>query len=195
MQWNPNRSHHCLVAAAGDCVVVIATGTAGEEDAEITAALLSAARQGGLVTNEKAAKAVKWNGLDDRSRVYQSISCFDALSGPIATLRTNRQVSNVRWHAKGDYFVSVSPKAASASVLIHQLSKGNSQQPFSKSYGETQIACFHPNKPFLFVASQNHIRVYHLVQQTMVKRRSHYYHFLLGKLPGQAVANLSIACL
>jgi ribosome biogenesis protein ERB1 len=93
------------------------------------------------------------------------------MSGPVATLKTTREVTCVRWHRKGDYFVTVSPKAGAAAVLIHQLSKGNSQQPFSKAKGEAQLACFHPNKPFLFVASQQHVRVYHLVKQAMVKRK------------------------
>ena len=170
VQWNPNRNHHCLVAAVGACVIIIATGTAGEDDAELTAALLAQARKGGNVTNEKAAKAVQWKSLEDSSRVGEPISAFDAMAGPIVALRTNRDVASLRWHAKGDYFVSVSPKAGSAAVLIHQLSKGNSQQPFSKSKGESQLACFHPNKPFLFVASPHHVRVYHLVKQAMVKR-------------------------
>jgi len=171
VQWNPNRNHHCLIAAVGTCVVVIASGTAGEDDAELTAALLAAARKGGNVTNEKAAKAVQWKSLEDSTNVREPISSFDATAGPIAALRTNRELASLRWHAKGDYFVSVSPKAGSAAVLIHQLSKGNSQQPFSKSKGEAQLACFHPNKPFLFVSSQHHIRVYHLVKQAMVKRK------------------------
>ena len=80
-------------------------------------------------------------------------------------------MAQVRWHGKGDYFVTVSPKAGAASVLIHQLSKANSQQPFSKAKGEAQRACFHPNKPFLFVASQQHVRVYNLMKQTMVKSK------------------------
>ena len=171
VQWNPNRNHHCLVAAVGTCVVIIASGTAGEDDAELTAALLAAARKGGNVTNEKAAKAVQWKSLEDSSHVGEPISAFDAMAGPIVALRTSREVASLRWHSKGDYFVSVSPKAGSAAVLIHQLSKGNSQQPFSKSKGEAQLACFHPNKPFLFVSSQHHIRVYHLVKQAMVKRK------------------------
>jgi ribosome biogenesis protein ERB1 len=67
--------------------------------------------------------------------------------------------------------VTVSPKAGAAAVLIHQLSKAASQQPFGKSKGgEAQLACFHPHKPFLFVATKEHIRVYHLVKQMMVKR-------------------------
>lgn len=171
LQWNPNRNHHCLVAAVGVCVVIIATGTAGEVDSEITTALLAAAAKGGNVTNEKAAKAVQWKAVNASDEKERTISAFDELIGPVATLKTTRDVASLRWHSKGDYFVSVSPKAGAASVLIHQLSKGNSQQPFSKTKGEPQLACFHPNKPFLFVSTQHHIRIYHLVKQAMVKRK------------------------
>jgi ribosome biogenesis protein ERB1 len=171
IEWNPNRSHHCLLAAVGKCAMVVGTGTEGVHDAEITEALLSEARRGGNVTNPKAAKAVKWVVLSETDK---PVSSFGHISGPVCALRTKYEMANLRWHAKGDYFVTVSPKAAAAAVLIHQLSKGNSQQPFSKAKGEAQVACFHPNKPFLFVASQQHIRVYHLVKQAMVKRKLTY---------------------
>ena len=169
VEWNPNRAHHCLLAAVGAYVVVLATGTAGRNDAELTKALLTAASQGGKVTNEKASKAVKWHAveLEKQESITEASKGF---IGPICVLCTNKEVSCARWQAKGDYFVSVSPKAGSAAVLIHQLSKGNSQQPFSKSKGEAQLACFHPNKPFLFVATQQHVRIYHLVKQSMAKR-------------------------
>jgi ribosome biogenesis protein ERB1 len=169
VEWNPTRSHHCLVAAVGKCVVVVASGTAGRNDAEITEALLTSCSEGGIPITGKASKSVKWVGLsgkEDRT----SVSAFSRNSGPQCIVRTSKDVSCVRWQAKGDYFVSVSPKAGAAAVLIHQLSKGNSQQPFSKTKGEAQLACFHPTKPFLFVASQQHVRVYHLIKQNMVKR-------------------------
>mmetsp|Transcript_15150 Transcript_15150/g.23257 ORF Transcript_15150/g.23257 Transcript_15150/m.23257 type:complete len:812 (-) Transcript_15150:111-2546(-) len=168
IEWNPNKLHHCLIAALGKCIVVIATGTGNVDGAVITEALLTPAKSGGNVTNERASKAVQWKTiLLDREK---PLSVYDENSGPIAALLTTREVSSIRWHRKGDYFVSVSPKAGAASVLIHQLSKGNSQQPFSKSKGEAQLACFHPNKPFLFVASPQHVRIYHLVKQSMIKR-------------------------
>jgi ribosome biogenesis protein ERB1 len=167
LEWNPNRSHHCMIAAVGTCAVIIATGTEGSQDVEITDALLTSARKGGNVTNPKAAKVVKWTAVEESDK---PISSFASKCGPVCVLRTTREMAGVRWHAKGDYFVSVSPKAGAAAVLIHQLSKGNSQQPFSKAKGESQCACFHPNKPFLFVASQQHVRIYHLVKQAMVKR-------------------------
>lgn len=168
LEWNPNRSHHCLLAAVGSCVVVIATGTAGNNDSEVTQALLSSASRGGNVSNtNRASKAVKWVRVEESGL---PISSADLSFGPTCVLKTNNEITCVQWQAKGDYFVSVSPKAGSAAVLIHQLSKGNTQQPFSKAKGETRLACFHPSKPFLYVASQQHVRIYHLVKQTMAKR-------------------------
>jgi ribosome biogenesis protein ERB1 len=56
-------------------------------------------------------------------------------------------------------------------VLIHQLSRAALQQPNGKTKGgKTQLACFHPQKSFLLVATREHVRVYHLVKQVMVKR-------------------------
>lgn len=170
LEWNPNSSHHCLLAAVGRCAVVIATGTGGAGDAELTEALLSAAsscKGGGNTKHEKAAKAVSWEPLKADSA---PISAFGGTTGPICALRTNKDMTFMRWHKKGDYFVTVCPKAGAASVLIHQLSKASSQQPFGKSKSEVQCACFHPSKPFLFVASHQHVRVYHLVKQSLVKR-------------------------
>jgi ribosome biogenesis protein ERB1 len=168
VQWNPDRSHHCLLAAVGKCAIIIATGTEGKHDVAMTEALLSEAKRGGNVKDEKASKSVKWHALSETSK---PVSSFSQHCGPVCALRTRNEMANARWHAKGDYFVTVSPKAGAPSVLIHQLSKGSSQQPFSKAKGEVQVACFHPSKPFLFVASQQHIRVYHLVKQQMVKSK------------------------
>eukprot|EP00977_Amphora_coffeiformis_P004855 scaffold1046_cov172-Amphora_coffeaeformis.AAC.10 len=172
VRWNPNASHHCMLAACGNSVVVIATGTSGKQDAELTEALLSSAMEGGNVTNTKAKKTVSWKAVPRTKKNEHGLSSSASFIGPVCVIKTSREIANVRWHTKGDYFVSISPKAAAAAVMIHQLSKGNTQQPFSKTKGETQTACFHPNKPFLFVANQQHVRVYHLVKQAMVKRLS-----------------------
>jgi ribosome biogenesis protein ERB1 len=171
VEWNPNRSHHCLLAAVGNFIVVVATGTAGGNDAELSNALLESAIQGGNISSSnRANKAVKWISLKKQIVEDNCISSSDKWIGPVCALQVSKQVACLRWQAKGDYFVSVSPKSGAAAVLIHQLSKGTTQQPFSKVKGETQHACFHPNKPFLYVASQQHVRIYHLVKQTMAKR-------------------------
>jgi ribosome biogenesis protein ERB1 len=184
LQWNPNRTHHILLAACGKCAFIIGTGTGGAEDAELTDALLSNCASGKSgITNPKTQQAVKWvslkKGTKNTTDNEPPLSAFGMTAGLVAATVTTRTVVSASWHKKGDYFVTVSPKAAAASVLIHQLSKASSQQPFRKAKGETQAACFHPTKPFLFVASQQHIRVYHLVKQTMVKRKYFIPHFLL----------------
>ena len=178
IEWNPNRSHHCIIVGVGKCAVIIATGTGGIDDAEVTDALLSDALSvkggGNIAPESRASKAVKWISLKKYNKQAGSpttpISAYGGLTGPIALLQTNRDVASIRWHKKGDYFVTVSPKAGAAAVLIHQLSKASSQQPFGKTKGEVQLACFHPMKPFLFVATKEHVKVYHLVKQIMVKR-------------------------
>ena len=55
-------------------------------------------------------------------------------------------------------------------VLVHQLSKHVTQNPFRKNRGRVVRVLFHPLKPFLFVATQNHVRVYNLAQQALAKK-------------------------
>ncbi len=50
-------------------------------------------------------------------------------------------------------------------MLVHQLSKRSSQNPFKKNRGRVQRVAFHPTKPFFFVATQNHVRIYNLAKQ------------------------------
>ena len=55
-------------------------------------------------------------------------------------------------------------------VLVHQLSKRASQNPFRKNRGRVVRVAFHPSKPFFFVASQNHMRVYNLAKQVLASK-------------------------
>lgn len=55
-------------------------------------------------------------------------------------------------------------------VLVHQLSKQATQNPFRKNRGKVARVLFHPLKPFLFVAAQNSVRVYNLAKQELAKR-------------------------
>ncbi|PLW06159.1 hypothetical protein PCANC_26166 [Puccinia coronata f. sp. avenae] len=79
---------------------------------------------------------------------------------------TPKQVS---WHKRGDYFGSVATEAGNQSVLIHQLSKHQTQSPFKKTKGIVQKIIFHPFKPLLFVATQQLVKVYDLLAQTLLK--------------------------
>ncbi|KAI9256748.1 NUC169 domain-containing protein [Helicostylum pulchrum] len=78
-------------------------------------------------------------------------------------------VKQVTWHRKGDYLATVSPDAKNLAVLIHQISKHQTQTPFKKLKGLVQKVAFHPIKPIFFVATQIYVRVYDLMQQQLVK--------------------------
>lgn len=85
-------------------------------------------------------------------------------------VRCTKRVRHVRWHTRGDYFVTTQPDAGNSSVLIHQLSKHLTQLPFKKAKGLVQNAQFHPFKPQLYVASQRYVRIYDLQQQKLLKK-------------------------
>ncbi|KAI1730763.1 BOP1NT domain-containing protein [Ditylenchus destructor] len=93
-------------------------------------------------------------------------------SGPSIRLDLEavNKVRNVVWHKKGDYFATVGFESTSNAVLIHQLSKCASQKPFSKKKGAVQQVLFHPTKPWFFVATQQHVRIYDL-QKCELKRK------------------------
>ncbi|XP_006813693.1 ribosome biogenesis protein bop1-A-like, partial [Saccoglossus kowalevskii] len=79
-------------------------------------------------------------------------------------------VKQVTWHGRGDYLATVQPQGGNAQVLIHQLSKRRTQNPFNKSKGLVQCVLFHPTRPFFFVATQRFVRVYNLLKQEMTKK-------------------------
>lgn len=60
--------------------------------------------------------------------------------------------------------------AGHTQVLIHQLSRRRSQSPFRRSPGRVQCVAFHPLRPFLLVASQRAVRLYHLLRQELTKK-------------------------
>jgi ribosome biogenesis protein ERB1 len=80
------------------------------------------------------------------------------------------KIRQATWHAKGDYFATVGFEASAKTVYIHQLSKANSQKPFSKKKGHIQRVLFHPTLPQFFVATQQHIRVYDLAKCQLQKK-------------------------
>jgi len=79
-------------------------------------------------------------------------------------------VHSISWHHKGDYFATVAPDYNTRAVLMHQLSKQQTQNPFKKMHGRVVHVLFHPSRPIFFVATKTHVRVYNLVKQQLVKR-------------------------
>lgn len=115
-------------------------------------------------------RGAKWVVSSTEGKASARSRKYGFLVGPVVELSLSAPVTSVVWHHKGDYLASLAPTAGSAAVSIHQLSKGKTQFPFTKSPGAVQAISFHPSRPFLFVATQQHVKVYHLVEQQLVKK-------------------------
>ncbi|XP_060594341.1 ribosome biogenesis protein bop1-B-like [Ruditapes philippinarum] len=158
LTWNPNPAV-CLVACAIDKTVMIFNPGMGDK--------LQLSNTDNMLNSY-----IKQEETQD-SRVPVSWSVYEGKEyddGYRLKLPHGFEVSQVTWHGKGDYFATVMPNGQSKSVLIHQLSRRRSQNPFSKSKGIVQCVRFHPVRPFLFVATQRYIRVYNLLKQEMSKK-------------------------
>uniref|UniRef100_A0A5S6Q3X1 BOP1 N-terminal domain-containing protein n=1 Tax=Trichuris muris TaxID=70415 RepID=A0A5S6Q3X1_TRIMR len=79
-------------------------------------------------------------------------------------------IKQVTWHCRGDYLAVVSPLSGRSTVIVHQISKMRSQAPFAKNKGLVQRVLFHPLRPYFFVATERHVRVYNLAKQQLVKK-------------------------
>jgi ribosome biogenesis protein ERB1 len=108
-------------------------------------------------------------GVLVRGRLLQDVSEGESEQHMLLRVVHNKPVVQVTWHYKGDYFATLAPAANTKAVLIHQLSKLQSQNPFTKSKADAQKILFHPSKPFLFVATKKHIKVYNLQKQELAK--------------------------
>ncbi|CAG8673562.1 7591_t:CDS:10 [Funneliformis mosseae] len=81
----------------------------------------------------------------------------------------DKTIKQIAWHKKGDYFSTTAPDAGNQGILIHHLTKHQTQQPFRKTRGIIQSAMFHPIKPLFFVATQRYVRIYNLMKQELTK--------------------------
>ncbi|XP_074644909.1 ribosome biogenesis protein bop1-like [Tubulanus polymorphus] len=157
--WNPNPSV-CLVAFVVDDNVVIANPRLADK--------LVVSSTDNMINSfnrdedgESSLKVpVEWNMCSQTERD----------DGMYLRIKHPKALSQVTWHAKGDYFSVVMPQGEKMSVIIHQLSKRRSQNPFKKLKGLVQKVLFHPTKPFFFVATQRFVRVYNLVKQELMKK-------------------------
>eukprot|EP01138_Halocafeteria_seosinensis_P013248 gb/GECG01013530.1/.p1 GENE.gb/GECG01013530.1/~~gb/GECG01013530.1/.p1 ORF type:complete len:902 (+),score=145.49 gb/GECG01013530.1/:1-2706(+) len=119
------------------------------------------------------------NGLDGKKNtskwVEHKIDSPSSLkgikrSGVKIEITVHAHVRRLAWHRKGDYIASVAPQAQSGPIIIHQVSRRVSQNPFGKNKGQVQHVAFHPLKPIFFVATQRAIRMYDLLEQKLVQK-------------------------
>ena len=109
--------------------------------------------------NADANHVLEWNFLAEEDEKYKE--------GVRIVINFENEVKHVAYHAKGDYFATVSPRSLRANdqVFVHSLSKGISQRPFTKSKGNIVQVTFHSTKPILFVLTHQNAYLYDLQKQ------------------------------
>ncbi|CAH1102227.1 unnamed protein product [Psylliodes chrysocephalus] len=160
VEWCPNAALSLVLVASGQEVMLINPNVGDFLVNSKTDAVLQEVPKSDVVVPDRVRTTIQWSEPD--SEQHQR--------GVRLILKHFKDVSQVTWHGKGDYFATVMPDGQNRSVLISQISRRRSQLPFTKSKGLVQYVLFHPTKPFLFVATQRHVRIYDLVKQTLLKK-------------------------
>nr|NVI69947.1 putative ribosome biogenesis protein BOP1 homolog [Cucujiformia] len=160
VEWCPNSALSLVLVASGNDVFLINPEVGDFVVSSKTDALLEEAPKSDTIITDRVKTTVQWSDIDNELH----------LKGVRIQLKHFKEVTQVTWHGKGDYFGSLMPDGQSRSVLISQISKRKSQLPFTKSKGLVQNILFHPTKPYLFVATQRHVRIYDLLKQTQIKK-------------------------
>ena len=176
--WCPNNALSLVAVAVENRIVLINAGVGDKVVVQQTEELLKdAPDNSGYIPPERVRTAVTWmTGVEARKVASQPLTEGSREDPPLiprdalVVLKLFRPAKQVTWHAKGDYFATVCSDGANRAVLIHQLSKWRSQVPFSKAKGLVQCVLFHPVKPYLFVATQRHVRIYNLTKLELTKK-------------------------
>nr|NVI69871.1 putative ribosome biogenesis protein BOP1 homolog [Cucujiformia] len=160
VEWCPNASLSLVLVASGKRVLLINPHVGDYLVCSKTDSVLHEASSIEAVMSEKVRSTVQWSQPEE-----------ELFKRGVRIMLTHfKEVSQVTWHGRGDYFATVMPDGQNRSVLISQISQRRSQLPLTKSKGLIQCVLFHPTKPCLFVATQRHVRIYDLVKQTLVKK-------------------------
>ncbi|KAK2723761.1 ribosome biogenesis protein BOP1 homolog [Artemia franciscana] len=159
--WCPNNALSLVAVAAGHKVFLLNPGVGDKLVVANTDQILKEEPdQGDYVAPPKIKTAVTWEVPEHQY--------WD--KGIRIIITHFKEVKQVTWHPRGDYFSSVMPEGANRSVVIHQLSKRRSQVPLSRPKGIVQCVLFHPIRPYFFVATQRYVKIYNLAKQELSKK-------------------------
>uniref|UniRef100_A0A667Y737 Ribosome biogenesis protein BOP1 n=1 Tax=Myripristis murdjan TaxID=586833 RepID=A0A667Y737_9TELE len=157
--WNPNTAV-CLLAVALDSRVLLLSPSLADRQVVSASELLLSDKEGAEPV-QGAESLVTWSEAEGE----------ELNEGIRLKIQHPKAVHQVAWHAKGDYLASVMPDHSShLQVLIHQVSRRRSQNPFRRNKGLVQRVSFHPLRPYFFVATQRSVRIYNLLKQEMTKK-------------------------
>lgn len=164
--WCPNPALSLLAAAAGQRLLLLQPSLGDQLVVGQTDALLADWPEetvDGTRADERVAQAVRWCRPTPEE--------WSTEGGSVRLILEHfKPVTQVTWHARGDYFATVMPDGQNRSVVISQVSRRRSQLPFTRSKGLVQCVLFHPQRPLLFVATQRCVRIYDLAKQELLKK-------------------------
>ena len=164
--WNPNPATPVVAVAAGASIHFFPAPNMTEAQQEAVTVMMAAARAGSRAAGDEA----EGDEAEAPSKRKAGVWAASTIAASGVQVTVVKRIKQVVWHAKGDYVATLAPEANTQAVIIHQLSKARSQNPFSKAKGTVQAIAFHPTEPHFFVATQRFVRVYDLVKQELIKK-------------------------
>jgi len=167
VEWCPDKERSLFAVASSSKVHIIAPLPLLSELAQMKTTQFALAGFEAASTDDNG--VAKKHTQPAEVRWYKPKSTSERDEGRLVEIEVPGTLKQITWHKRGDYFATVSAPAGNRSVLIHQLTKHQTQAPFKKQKGEVQRVAFHPSRPHFFVATQRYIRVYDLLAQQLVK--------------------------
>ncbi|KAJ1920625.1 Ribosome biogenesis protein erb1 [Mycoemilia scoparia] len=156
--WNPDKDLCLFGVAAGDnAYIAIPDGLCDQTRLTVTEEFVKAGF--GNSKDAEQTASVSWNKPTSAQQE----------AGIELVLQLGGTVKDLSWHKKGNYFSTMHSQTGNTAVIIHQISKHQSQIPFRKLKGLVQRTMFHPTKPWFIVVTQRYVRIYNLMQQELVK--------------------------
>ncbi|KAI8884581.1 BOP1NT-domain-containing protein [Backusella circina FSU 941] len=158
LAWCPNVTAWLFAISVGHGeVLLISPPKLASGEQKMVTDQLTKAGYANTSENEQAVSWIRPSESDEEKYGYK------------IRIQHTQVVKQVTWHRKGDYLATVSPDAKNLAVLIHQITKHQTQTPFKRLKGIVQKVAFHPIKPIFFVATQIYVRVYDLMQQQLIR--------------------------
>lgn len=156
--WNPSTSLSLVALSVGSTVFLVTPPPTAADKPVVTATERLLSEE---VEPAAAEGPVTWSNAEGE----------ELLQGIRIKIQHPKAVTQVTWHSKGDYLAAVMPDHSShLQVLIHQVSRRRSQNPFSKNKGLVQSVAFHPIRPYFLLATQRSVRIYNLLKQELSKK-------------------------
>lgn len=174
VSWRPREQGYVFGAAVGNSLFIVSASKAlGRSDIEAEVAMEQPKEK---ADDEGSSEEIQWrdhnaredNDADAMSRGATGVDNVEDLCHLIE-VQHPRPLRNCTWHRKGDYVSTVGKDSSGGTVAVHRLSRRSSRILFRRKSSAVQCVRFHPSRPFFFVATMHHVRIYNLALEQAVK--------------------------